>query len=290
MKPSSSKQISSCSKLDLQKIFHFFVSVFGKKTKKTFSSTISNLLEVYEKEGLVSFEEKQMFKNISAFGDKRVFSIMTPRADLIAINHQASLEDIKAIIIKDGHTRIPVFKDNLDEIIGFIHSKDLAKFLCKNDEDFSVAKILRKILFVPGSMKLMEVLRRMRISRVHLAIVLDEFGGVDGFVTIEDLMEEIVGEIEDEHDLPLDNSFFRIKKIKDNIFQFGGRVEMSNVKNVLKKDIANEYSDVQTIGGLVMALFRRVPENGEELETEGLKIKIIEADKRVVKIVEIRII
>ena len=163
------------------------MNFFGKKTKKSFSSVISHLLEDYEKEGLISVEERKMFKNMTSFGDKRVSSIMTPRADVIAVKHDASLEDLKKIITHDGHTRLPVFKENFDEIIGFIHSKDWAKFLCRENDDFVLTKILRKILFIPGSMRLVDLMLRMKTARTHVAIVLDEFGGVDGFVTIENL-------------------------------------------------------------------------------------------------------
>ncbi len=191
----SKKSQRSAKKAHFKKLLNFLLNLFGKKTKKSFFSIISHLLDGYEKEGLINVEEKKMFKNIASFGDKRVSSIMTPRADIIAIKHDATLEEIKKIITTNGHTRIPVFKENFDEIIGFIHSKDLAKFLCDNDQGFSVAKILRKILFVPGSMKLLDVMLRMRMARTHVAIVLDEFGGVDGFVTIENLWKRSLGKL-----------------------------------------------------------------------------------------------
>ena len=269
-----------------KKILNFVLNLFGKKTKKTFSSVISHLTEIYEKEGLIGHEEKQMFKNITTFADKKVASIATPRSDIIAVRQEASLEEIKKIITTDGHTRIPVFAENFDEITGFIHSKDLARFLCQKGQDFSIKNILRKILFVPGSMKLLDVLLRMRTTRVHVAIVLDEFGGVDGLVTIENLMEEIIGDIEDEHDFPSESSFFRIKKIDDNTFQFGGRVEIKKVEEVLHRKIKDE--GFETVSGLAMHAFSRVPEIDEEIEKYGLKLKILDADNRVVKLAEIK--
>jgi CBS domain containing-hemolysin-like protein len=270
-----------------KKLLSFFLNLFGKKTKKSFFSVISHLLEEYEAEGLINNEEKKMFKNIASFGDKRVATIMTPRSDLIAISHDATLAEIKKVITIDGHTRIPVFKENFDEIIGFIHSKDLAKFLCEEGLDFSVGKILRKILFVPGSMKLMDVMLRLRIGRIHAAIVLDEFGGTDGIVTIENLMEEIVGNIEDEHDIPLDISSFRIKKIDEKTFQFGGRIEIKKVEETLRVKIKLDDEEFQTVSGLLMFLFKRVPEIGEEIEQHSLNFKIIDADGRTVKLVQI---
>jgi len=127
----------------------------------------------------------------------------------------------------------------------------------------------------------------MRQAQVHAAIVLDEFGGVDGFATIENLMEEIVGDIEDEHDLPLESSFYRIKQIDENHFQFGGRVEIEKIEELLQVKIKLEDDDFQTVSGFVMAVFKHVPEIGEEIEKFGLSIKIIDADSRLVKLVEI---
>lgn len=284
--PSKKKKVSH-KKSRLKILFSFFLNLFGKKTKKSFSSVISHLLDDYEKEGLLGVEEKKMFKNITSFGDKKVASIMTPRSDIIAVKQDATLEEVKKIITTDGHTRIPVFKDDIDEITGFIHSKDLAKFLCDGDEDFALTKILRKILFIPGSMKLTDVMLRMRMARVHVAIVLDEFGGVDGLVTIENLMEEIVGDIEDEHDLPSDSSFFRVKKINEKTFQFGGRVEIKQLEEVLQKKIRQKADDFQTVSGLAMSVFKRIPEIGEETKKYNLNFKIIDADSRMVKLVEI---
>ena len=274
-------------KSHFKKLFHLFFSLIGKKSRKSFLSVISHLVDTYEKENLISFEEKKMIKNIAHLSDKKVSGIMTPRADLIAIRHDADLEEIKKVITTKGHTRIPVFKETLDEIIGFIHSKDLSKFLCEEDTDFALNKIMRKILFVPGSMKVLDLMLRMRMARVHVAIVLDEFGGVDGFVTIENVMEEIVGDIEDEHDLPSDNAFFRIKKINNNIFHFGGRVEISKVEDILQTEIKRNEDSFQTIAGLTMSLFKRVPEAGEEIEKGNLKFKIIDSDSRSVRLVEV---
>jgi CBS domain containing-hemolysin-like protein len=285
-KPSNSKTIRKKSRL--KKLLNFLLNLFGHKTRKSFSSVIFYLLDAYGKANLISIEERKMFKNIITFGDKKVSSIMTPRSDVIAIKQNASLKEIKKIITTDGHTRIPVFHKNFDEITGFIHSKDLAKFLCDDDLEFDVKKILRKILFVPGAMKLIDVMLKMRIARVHVAIVLDEFGGVDGIVTIENIMEEIVGDIEDEHDLPSDNSFFRIKKIKKNIFQFGGRVEIKKFEEIIDRRVKESDDDFETIGGFVMSLFKRVPESGEEIEKSDLKIKILDADNRAIKLIEVR--
>lgn len=285
MEDASSRKL--IKKQNRKKLFKFFINLIKKRTRESFLAVISYLVELYEKDHLISFEEKKMIKNISALGDKKVNSIMTPRADLIAIDHNSSLQEIKKIITVNGHTRIPVYKDNVDDIIGFIHSKDLAKFLCGGSSDFAIHDILRKILFVPGSMKLLDLLLKMRMARVHVAIVLDEFGGVDGFVTIDNVIEEIVGDIEDEHDLPSDNAFFRIRAINDKIFQFGGRVDIHKAEEILQTTIKQDEDYFETVGGLIMSIFNRIPESGEEILKDNLKFKIITADKRSVKMIEI---
>lgn len=266
---------------------NFFFNLFGAKTKKSFASVLTHLLDHYENAELLRSEEKKMFKNILSFGDKKVASIMTPRSDIVSIEQNATLKELKKIIINDGHTRIPVFKNDFDDIVGFIHSKDVAKFLCDSEGDFALVKILRKILFVPGSMKLLDVLFRMRMARVHVAVVLDEFGGVDGLVTIENLLEEIIGDIEDEHDLPSESSFFRVRKIDENKFQFGGRVEIDKLEEALRRKVKSDVDSFETVGGFVLSLFNQVPEIDQEIEHEGLKIKVLDADERAVKLVEI---
>lgn len=271
---------------NLKKLINFFFILFGKKNKKSLSFLINHITETYEKQGFITLEEKKMLKNIVNFGDKKINTIMVPRSDIIAIPENITLDEIKKIITEDEHTRIPVYKDNIDHIVGFIHSKDLAKFLCNVNNDFNLQKIIRKILFMPCSTKLIDALLKMRSSRVHVAIVLDEFGAVDGLVTIENLIEEIVGQIDDEHDVPLESSFFQIKKIDEKTYQFGGRVELKNFEEIFK--IKFEDCSAETVGGLVMATFKAVPKIGDKIEKSQLIFKVLDADKRMVKSVEIK--
>ena len=278
--------MKSKSQNNFKKLINFFFILFGKKNKKSFSSLINYITESFEREGLVTSEEKKMLKNIVNFGDKKINTIMVPRSDIIAIPENITLNEIKKIITEDEHTRIPVYKDNIDHIIGFIHSKDLAKFLCDTNSDFNLQKIIRKILFVPCSTKLLDALLKMRSSRVHIGIVLDEFGAVDGLVTIENIVEEIVGQIDDEHDVPLESSFFQIKKIDEKTYHFGGRVELKKFEEIFK--IKFEDCLAETVGGLVMATFKAVPKIGDKIEKSQLVFKVLDADKRMVKAVEVK--
>jgi len=274
------------SQNNFKKLMNFFFNLFGKKNKKSFSSLINYITESYEKEGLVTSEEKKMLKNIVNFGDKKINTIMVPRSDIIAIPENITLDEIKKIITEDEHTRIPVYKDNIDHIVGFIHSKDLAKFLCDTNNDFNLQKIIRKILFMPCSTKLLDALLKMRSTRVHIGIVLDEFGAVDGLVTIENIVEEIVGQIDDEHDVPLESSFFQIKKIDKKTYHFGGRVELKKFEEIFK--IRFDDCLAETVGGLVMATFKAVPKIGDKIEKSQLVFKVLDADKRMVKAVEVK--
>jgi len=278
--------MKSKSQNNFKKLMNFFFTLFGKKNKKSFSSLINYITESYEKEGLVTSEEKKMLKNIVNFGDKKINTIMVPRSDIIAIPENITLNEIKKIITEDEHTRIPVYKDNIDHIIGFIHSKDLAKFLCDTNNDFNLQKIIRKILFMPCSTKLLDALLKMRSSRVHIGIVLDEFGAVDGLVTIENIVEEIVGQIDDEHDVPLESSFFQIKKIDEKTYHLGGRVELKKFEEIFK--IRFDDCLAETVGGLVMATFKAVPKIGDKIEKSQLVFKVLDADKRMVKAVEVK--
>jgi magnesium and cobalt transporter len=278
--------MKSKSQNNFKKLINFFFILLGKKNKKSFSSLINYITESYEKEGLVTSEEKKMLKNIVNFGDKKINTIMVPRSDIIAIPENITLNEIKKIITEDEHTRIPVYKDNIDHIVGFIHSKDLAKFLCDTNNNFNLQKIIRKILFMPCSTKLLDALLKMRSSRVHIGIVLDEFGAVDGLVTIENIVEEIVGQIDDEHDVPLESSFFQIKKIDEKTYHFGGRVELKKFEEIFK--IKFEDCLAETVGGLVMATFKAVPKIGDKIEKSQLVFKVLDADKRMVKAVEVK--
>ena len=270
------------------KIYQLLKNLFGKKTKKSFASVINHITETFASEGLISSEEKKLFRNIVGFADKKINTIMTNRSDIIAIKETASLEEIKTIINEDQHTRIPIYAETFDNIVGFIHSKDLAKFLSKqNQETFQISKIIRKILFFPCSMKLIDVLMLMRMSRVHIGIVLDEFGGVDGLVTIENIVEEIVGQIEDEHDLPLESAFFQIKQLEDNTFHLGGRVAVAKLSELVGFQITEE--DFDTVAGLVISAFKRLPEIDEEIEKFGIKFKVIAVDNRTIKTVAVQI-
>ena len=276
----------------------FINIIFGKNKKPALLKSLDKAISNCQKNNLITSEEKKMVKNIINIENTKVGDVMTPRTDVVAVQYDSNLEDIKKLIIESEHSRIPVFKRNLDNIIGFIHSKDLAKFIGSENgsklENFKIHNVIRKILYVPHSMRIIDLLLKMRSSRVHIAIVLDEYGGTDGLVSIEDIVEEIIGEIEDEHDIPDDNVYLRIKKISENILQVGGRVEIEKIIEFLQNNLLIEDidSNFDTVGGLVFAIFKKVPEIGEIYNYSSgnnlrLQFKILDADARSVKLVAI---
>lgn len=271
-------------------LVHKFNRILGNHSKPRLLKSLYKAIDNCQKHGLITSEEKRMVKNIINIEDLKVDDVMTPRTDIIAINFDAGIEQIKQLIVEKAHSRIPVYKKNLDSIIGFIHSKDLVKFVVASGGDFKINSIIRKILFVPHSMRIGDLLLKMRSSRVHIAIVLDEYGGTDGLITIEDIVEEIVGEIEDEYDIPDDNVYLRFKKIGDHTLQVGGRVEIEKITEFLQGKIIDDNSenDFDTVGGLIFSLFKKVPEVGEFFQhPSGITFKILDADARSVKLAEI---
>ena len=234
-------------------------------------------------------EEKNMLNNVIGFGESRVEDCMVPRADIVGLELNTDIKDILKIFSDSNHSRIPVYKETLDNPIGMLHMKDLISvFSDKNFDDIDIEKFLREILFVPPSMKSRDLLVRMQTSRIHMALVIDEYGGTDGLVTIEDLIEEIIGEIEDEL---FEEDLDRIK-IHDNYIDTSARTSIEEINDIVGKSLFTDDIDeeINTIGGLVFVLAGRVPQRGELINHPlGFEIEITDADSRRIKKVRLRI-
>ena len=234
-------------------------------------------------------EEKNMLNNVIGFGESRVEDCMVPRADIVGLELDTDVKDILKIFSESNHSRIPVYKETLDNPIGMLHMKDLISvFSDKNFDDIDIEKFLREILFVPPSMKSRDLLVRMQTSRIHMALVIDEYGGTDGLVTIEDLIEEIIGEIEDEL---FEEDLDRIK-IYDNYIDSSARASIEEINDIVGKSLFTDDIDeeINTIGGLVFVLAGRVPQRGELINHPlGFEIEITDADSRRIKKVRLRI-
>jgi magnesium and cobalt transporter len=286
---SNSKYLSKKQHL-CNKFSEIWAIIFKQKHKASLLKLIGELVECAEIQEFIASDAQKMIRNIINISDVKVDDVMIPRTDIIAVSKSATLDEIREVIMIKEHTRIPVYSENLDEIIGFIHSKDLVKFLGSKHHNFKINDIIRKVLYVPHVMRITDLLLKMRSSQVHIAIVLDEYGGTDGLVTIENIMEEIVGEIEDEHDLPDDNIYMTINKISDKLLQVGGRIEIEEIEELLAQKIIEDKEgiDFDTVGGLILATLKKVPEIGEVFKhSSGLTFKVLDADMRSVKLVEI---
>ena len=230
--------------------------------------------------------EKSLIKNILNLDNKSVEDVMVPRAEIVSIENNLSIGNILSIIQNESHSRMPVYDNNLDNVLGFLHIKDLIKNFDNNNFDLKSA--IRDILYVAPKSPILDLLKRMRSSRIHMALVVDEFGGVDGLVTIEDLVEEIVGEIEDEHDGE-DNEEL-LKKINDSTILVDASYRVEDLKNYfdLKIDL-NEEDETDSVGGLLFFIANKVPKNNQVyIFKDILQFKVIKASARRIELLQIK--
>lgn len=232
-------------------------------------------------------EERRLLLRLIRFSSRTVEDAMVPRPDIVAVEEGSSLEDVLALVRQHGHTRMPVFRESLDDIVGMVHLRDVIAFW-GGTVPFSLKEIARKILFVPSSMPAIQLLSQMRASRTHMAIVVDEYGGTDGIVTIGDLVEEIVGQIEDEHDI---TEAPEIVVLPDGGFEADARAGVEALEERLGLDLLDddEAEDIETLGGLVTDLAGRVPRRGERIRHPlGIVFEVLDADPRRIKRLRIR--
>jgi CBS domain containing-hemolysin-like protein len=220
-----------------------------------------------------------MLRNLLHFGERTVGDVAVPRADMIAISESASFAELVAHIAEAGHSRLPVYRDSLDEITGMIHIKDVFEILAKGESGpASIAGLIREPRYVPTSMGVLDLLAEMRATRTHLAIVVDEYSGTEGLVTIEDLVEEIVGDIEDEHD---EEPEAALVDLGGGMWDADARAELEDVAAELDPRLAEVEEDVDTLGGLAFVLAGHVPTPGEIVEhASGWRIEVTEGDAR----------
>ena len=229
--------------------------------------------------------EKNLIKNILDLNKKNVEDIMVPRAEIISIEKNKNIDEILSVIENESHSRMPVYDNNLDNVLGFFHIKDLIKNI--ENKNFKLSEILREILYVAPKSPILELLKRMRSSRIHMGLVVDEFGGVDGLVTIEDLVEEIVGEIEDEHDAEDDE--IKLNKIDEKTIVVEASFKIHDLENLfgIKIDIYEE--EIDSVGGLVFYIANKVPKPNEIFTFNNqLKFKVLSANERRIISLEIQ--
>jgi putative hemolysin len=237
-------------------------------------------LEAGEQEGLIEGDERRLIQSIVEFGDTLVREVMTPRPDIVAIRAEATLGDLRVLLREQTYSRIPVFKESLDNILGFVSVKDLIQLT--GAEDRPITTMMRPAYFVPETKKVSDLLKEFQRQQVQIAVVVDEYGGTAGLVTLEDLLEEIVGEIRDEYDEESEP----ITDEGNGVFVFTGKVNIEEAGERLGVQI--EPEGFETVGGFVLSHVGRVPAAGERFDIDGLAIEVLEAERRRVNKVRMR--
>jgi len=262
---------------NLKNIFH--------KNNDTVRETIEDLIEEANlcDEKDLSKQEQQLLNNILYLKDKKCCNVMVPRADIVAFQKEGTLEDLVELMIKSGHSRIPLYGESLDDMDMVAHIIDAAKYLAKGNNKIKAQQVAKhKLKFVSPSMRVLDLLGDMQRNKNHLVAVVDEYGGVDGLISIEDLLEEIVGDIEDEYDV---NTVCEPAINNNGTMIVDAKTDIENLKEKTGIDIVDgmhkEMEDIDTVGGVVYQLLQRIPSRGEVVESSnGLKFRILEVDPR----------
>ncbi|MDC2825315.1 CNNM family magnesium/cobalt transport protein CorC [Rodentibacter pneumotropicus] len=264
----------------------FFQSLFGR----FFQGELKNreeLVEVIrdsEQNDLIDQNTREMIEGVMEIAELRVRDIMIPRSQIIFIESEQGLNSCLNIIIESAHSRFPVIadSDDRDNIAGILHAKDLLKFLREDAEEFDMSKLLRPAVIVPESKRLDRMLKDFRSERFHMAIVVDEFGAVSGLITIEDILEQIVGDIEDEFD---EEDIADIRQLSRHTYAVRALTDIDDFNEQFNTNFDDE--EVDTIGGLVMQAFGYLPKRGEEITLENLQFKVTSADSR--RLIQLRV-
>ncbi len=259
--------------------------IFGEPGDDSLRAQLEDAIDAHEDDpapdarGDLTPLERQMVRNLLHFGERDAGDVGVPRADIIAVEEQTSFADLVTLFAEAGHSRLPVYREKLDTIIGMVHIKDVFAILATGaPHPPSIADLIREPLYVPMSRGALDLLADMRQKRVHLAIVLDEYFGTEGLVTIEDLIEEIVGDIEDEHD---DAPQALLVPLEDGGWEADGRAELEDVGEAIDPRLAETDEDIDTIGGLAAVLAGHVPAIGASIShPSGWRFEVIEADLR----------
>ena len=253
-------------------------SLFKKKTETHPESILERdfqeLIDQGEEQGLLTPEQGDMIQSIFEFKDTIVREVMVPRTEMLAVSSDVSIQTIIDLTLAHGHSRLPIYQENPDNIVGMLHVKDLLPYWHLPPDRSIPADIFRKPYFVPETQKIVYLLRELRLKKIHMAIVLDEYGGISGLVTMEDIIEEIIGEIEDEYDLQEP----RLKPLENGRVEVDARLEIEEFEQYF--DLEIEEKTFESVGGLVIHILGRVPAVGEKVYFQDLEMTVLEADNR----------
>jgi CBS domain containing-hemolysin-like protein len=269
-----------------ERIINWLKHLGRRNGETTLREELEELIEEHQEEAPIDPHERILLINILKLHESTAADVMVPRVDIVSMPVDTAFADAARQMAEHGHSRVPVYRETLDDVIGIIHFKDLLPYAV-DGRAVPLAEIVRKVLFVAPSMPVLDLLLQMRLSRVHMALVVDEFGGIDGLVTIEDVIEEIVGEIEDEHD----------DADRPRLIERGDGTAIADARTPIEVLEARTHGplrppgdeEVHTLGGLVFALARRVPARGEAIKhPSGLVFEVLDADPRRVKRLRLR--
>jgi len=264
------------------KVTSFFKSILPVKDQSQLEKEFQSIIDDGEEKGLLDAQSGEMIQSILDFRDTVVREIMVPRTEIVAARIDAAIEEILDLITRSGHTRIPVYTESVDNIIGILNVKDLVKYWSRPVTESDITAILRKPYYIPETKNTHLLLHELKVQKHHMAIVIDEYGGTSGLVTLEDLIEEIVGDIRDEHEEQRDDMI----DLPDGYTMADGRIEIEELER--RFDVAFEEGQYETLGGLILHETMKIPVTGEQFEIAGFEMVIEEADERSIKKVKLR--
>ncbi|WP_265765533.1 hemolysin family protein [Fodinibius salsisoli] len=259
-----------------------------KPNSKMTSEDIMTMAEVSEEEGSLKRDEREIIENVIEFGNISVREIMTSRVNIVAISANDSLDEVLTLIREKGLSRMPIYDADLDSIIGVIHSKDVLPYINSDIERTTInwRTIARKALFIPATKKLDDLLRDFQQEKTHIAIVVDEYGGTEGLITLDDILEEIVGDISDEYDETEEQLFTRFRS---GVYVFDAKIDLDDMEEILECELTSEDDDFETLGGLMYHLTERIPNVGERVYYRNIEFTIHSVLKNRVRKVRVKV-
>ncbi len=255
--------------------------MLGGQSRALTEKELQEAINSSEEEGILNESEGDMLQSIFDFGDTIVREVMVPRTDMVCCSADAGLSEFLELIIQYGHSRVPLYEGTTDHIIGVVYAKDLLRNWGASDESLALTEVMRTPYFIPETKRIDELLKEFRVLRVHMAIAVDEYGGTSGLITIEDLLEEIVGDIQDEYDLDVE----WLQPQEDGSLLVDARVNVEELEEYYDIEIPRDKFD--TVGGYLFHLLGSVPQVGEKISDNGLVLMVVESDER--KIVRVRV-
>ncbi len=256
-------------------------AILGRRRVLT-EKDLQEIIDESEEEGIINEEEGDMLHSIFEFGETIVREVMVPRTDMVCCSTLTSFPDLLDAVITSGHSRIPIYEGTADRIVGIIYAKDLLRLWGSRSEEFEIDRIMRVPYFVPETKQIEALLQEFRTQRVHMAIVIDEYGGTSGLITIEDLIEEIVGDIQDEHDIEEDE----LIEEQPGVVLVDGRLSIEELEDYFEINILREKFD--TVGGYLFNLFGHVPRINEEIRDGNLLLTVVDCDDRKIRKVRVQ--